>query len=54
MELSSPLQGSSTIAEMARLQGHVADRRWETGRFEAKYVKTAGQWKVASLEYLAS
>jgi hypothetical protein len=54
VELSSPLQGDSTIVEMARLQGHVADRRWEAGRFEAKYVKTTGQWKMASLEYLAS
>jgi hypothetical protein len=54
VELSSPLQGDSTIVEMARLQGHVADRRWEAGRFEATYVKTAGQWMVASLDYHAS
>ena len=54
VELCTPLQGDCTAAKMARLQGHVADRRWETGRFEAKYVKTRGQWKMASLSYLAS
>ena len=54
VELSTPLQGDSTIEEMARLQGHVTDRRWQAGRLEATYVKTAGQWKMASLNYLAS
>lgn len=52
--LSTPLQGDSTIVEMARLQGHVADRRWEAGRLEARYVKTTGQWKLASLDYVTS
>lgn len=54
VEVCAPLQWDCTAAKMARLQGHVADRRWETGRFEAKYVKTPGQWKMASLSYLAS
>jgi hypothetical protein len=54
VELCTPLQGDCTAAKMARLQGHVADRRWETGRFEANYVKMRGQWKMASLSYLAS
>ena len=53
-ELCTPLQSDCTAAQMARLQGHVSDRRWEAGRFEAKYVKTQGQWKMASLSYLAS
>lgn len=53
-ELCAPLQGDCTAAQMARLQGNVADRRWEAGRFEAKYLKTRGQWKIASLTYLAS
>jgi len=52
-QLCVPLQVDCTAAEMARLQGHVADRRWETGRFEARYVKTRGQWKMASLRYVA-
>jgi hypothetical protein len=52
VELCTPLQGDFTVAKMARLQGHVADRRWETGRFEAKYVRTQGQWRIASLSYL--
>jgi hypothetical protein len=51
VELCRPLQADCTAAQMARLQGNVADRRWETGRFEAKYVKIHGQWKIASLSY---
>lgn len=53
-EICTPLQDTCTVAQMARMQGHVADRRWEAGRFEAKYVKASGQWKVASLTYLSS
>jgi hypothetical protein len=54
VELCTPLEGDCTAAQMARLQGHVADRRWETGRFEAQYMKILGQWKMASLSYLTS
>jgi len=52
--LGTALAGDSTIAQMARLQGQMADRHWESGRIEARYVKTHGRWKVASLRYLAS
>ncbi|MDB6010884.1 MAG: hypothetical protein JWL65_3134 [Gammaproteobacteria bacterium] len=51
VELCTPLQGDCTVAQMARLQGHVADRRWETGRFEAQYIQTRGQWRMVSLSY---
>jgi hypothetical protein len=51
VEVSTPLQGDSTAVQMALLQGNVASRRWEAGRFEARYVKTQHQWKVASLLY---
>jgi hypothetical protein len=54
VELCTPLQGDCTAAQMARLQGNVADRRWEHGRFDASYIKTQGQWKVASLSYRAA
>jgi hypothetical protein len=54
VELCTPLQGDCTVAQMARLQGHVADRRWESGRFEAKYVQTRGQWRMVSLRYLST
>jgi hypothetical protein len=54
VELCTPLQSDCTAAEMARLQGNVADRRWEAGRFEAKYVKAEGQWKMSALSYFAS
>jgi hypothetical protein len=51
VELSAPLAADSTLAQMARLQGQVAERHWEAGRFEARYVKSAGQWKMAALRY---
>jgi len=54
VELCTPLQADCTAATMARLQGHVVDRRWQTGRFEAQYVKRQGEWKMASLSWLAS
>jgi SnoaL-like domain len=54
VELSKPLQGDSTAAQMARLQGQMADRRWEAGRFSAQYEKIRGQWQIASLRYLPS
>jgi len=53
-ELCTPLQADCTVAQMARLQGHVADRRWERGRLKAEYVKTRGGWKIASLIYLSA
>jgi hypothetical protein len=52
--LTTPLPGDSTIAKMARLQGQTASRSWEPGRLEAGYVKTQGQWKIASLTWLAA
>ena len=51
VQVSTPLQGDCTAAQMARLQGQMADRRWETGRFDAQYVKVQGLWKMASLRY---
>jgi hypothetical protein len=54
VELCTPLQDDCTAATMARLQGNVGDLRWENGRFEAKYVKTRGEWKMASLVYRAA
>jgi hypothetical protein len=53
VELCTPLRDDCTIAQMARLQGMMAERRWETGRIEARYVKTGGQWKIESLRYPA-
>jgi hypothetical protein len=51
VELCTPLEGDSTIAQMARLQGHVSTRRWESGRFDASYVKARGQWQMESVSY---
>ncbi|HTB65863.1 MAG TPA: nuclear transport factor 2 family protein [Steroidobacteraceae bacterium] len=54
VELSTPLPADSTLAQMARLQGQVAERHWEAGRFEARYVKTDGQWKMTALRFTSS
>jgi hypothetical protein len=52
VELCTPLQDDCTAAQMARLQGLMASRRWESGRFEASYVKTRGQWTMESVAYV--
>jgi hypothetical protein len=54
VELCTPLQDDCTAAQMARLQGLTATRRWESGRFEARFVKTGGRWTMQSLSYRAS
>ncbi len=53
-QISVPLRADCTAAQMARLQGQMADRRWESGRFDGRYVKVQGQWKMASLRYTRS
>jgi hypothetical protein len=54
VELCTPLPEDCTAAQMARLQGMVADRRCESGRFETTYAKTQGQWKMTSASYIPS
>jgi len=54
VQVNTPLQDDCTAAQMARLQGQMADCRWESGRLEASYVKTRGEWKIASLSYMPS
>jgi len=51
VRVSSPLQGDSTIAQMARLQGMMGEVRWESGLLQATYVKHAGGWAMTSLDY---
>jgi SnoaL-like domain len=54
VQVSTPLQADCTAAQMARLQGQMAERRWENGRFDARYVKVQGVWKIAELRYAVS
>ncbi len=54
VQLCTPLEDDCTAASMARLQGGFADRRWELGCLEARYQKSAGAWKIASLKYRAT
>jgi len=53
-EMCTPIQGDCTAAQMARLQGNVASRHWESGRFEVKYSRVGEQWQIASLLYFNS
>jgi hypothetical protein len=53
-QLSTPLQADCTAAKMARLQGQLADHRWEAGRLDGQYVRRGGEWKIASLKYQAA
>jgi hypothetical protein len=43
-----------TVAQMARLQGQLANRRWESGRLEVSYAKSNGQWKITAFKYQAT
>jgi hypothetical protein len=52
-ELCTPFAADCTAAQMARLQGNMASRHWEDGRFDARYVKVEGKWKIASLRWSA-
>jgi hypothetical protein len=54
VQVVTPIEGDSTVAQMARLQGQYGDVRWETGRLEAAYEKTNGQWCVTSMRYVAA
>jgi hypothetical protein len=54
VKIATPLQGDSTAAQMARLQGQFADLRWEPGCLEVQYEKRRGQWQIATMEYLPS
>lgn len=54
VRISTPLQGDSTAAQMARLQGMMGEVRWESGLLQATYVKRAGRWMMASLDYRAA
>jgi hypothetical protein len=47
VEECTPLEVDCTAAQMARLQGNVADRRWMARRVEADLMKVEGEWKVS-------
>jgi hypothetical protein len=46
-----PLTGNSALEQMARLQGQVAQPRWEHGVLAMSYTKHNGQWLITSLQY---
>ena len=46
-----PLEGDSTIEQMARLQGHLGNVQWQSGRLEARYEKTEGEWRMTAISY---
>lgn len=48
------LEGDSTIVQMARLQGHLGQVQWESGRLEARYEKAEGEWRMTAVSYTAA
>ncbi len=48
-----PLEGDSTIEQMARLQGMLANVNWESGRIDARYEKAGGEWRLTGISYSA-
>ena len=53
-ELCTPLAATCTAAQMARLQGNVAERRWQPGRFDVSYVRSARGWRITDLRWSAA
>lgn len=49
--LGIPIEGDSTAAQMARLQGMLSEVRWESGVIEAQYERCAGRWQISALHY---
>jgi hypothetical protein len=54
VKMGTPLEGDSTAAQMARLQGMLADMRWESGLLTAQYAKQDGRWQLSSVRYRAA
>ncbi|MFM1885751.1 MAG: hypothetical protein RL026_908 [Pseudomonadota bacterium] len=50
-EACTPLTDDCTAAQMARLQGLLADRQWEQGMFEAQVTRRQQGWRVEALSY---
>jgi hypothetical protein len=49
VEQCTPLEADCTAAQMARLQGNVADRSWVAHRVEVDFAKLNGEWKVSGI-----
>lgn len=54
VKVGTPLEGDSTPAQMARLQGMLADVHWESGMLHGSYVKVEGAWQLAGLRFEAA
>ena len=51
MQVGTPIEGDSSLVQMARLQGEGIEKWWEGGVCEASYVKVGNKWKIKRLEY---
>jgi len=49
VEECTPLEADCTAAQMARLQGNVADRGWVAHCVEVDFAKLNGEWKVSGI-----
>jgi hypothetical protein len=53
MQVGEPMEGDSSLLQMARLQGGGILKWWEGGTCEASYVKIGESWMIKRLEYRA-
>jgi hypothetical protein len=53
MQVGTPIEGNSSLLEMARLHGEGIAKRWEGGICEASYLKVGESWKIRRIEYRA-
>lgn len=54
MQVGEPMNGDSSLVEMARLQGEGIVKWWEGGNCVASYVKVSESWMIRRMEYLAA
>ena len=51
IQVGMPMEGESSLVEMARLQGSGIVKWWEGGICEISCIKTGETWKIQRLEY---
>jgi len=54
IQAGTPMQGDSSLVDMARLQGEGIRKWWEGGTYKVTYIKAGKGWKIRRLEYRAA
>lgn len=51
VKVGTALEGDSTAAQMARLQGMLGEVHWESGALHARYQRANGQWRMSEMRF---